>query len=98
VKQNCRYGTDLVKPIEANIGLTVTDVRTLAIDSDTPTTFYAGTWGGSVFKSTNSSGSWSIADTGLKVFVVYIIVITPKVPTILYVGTDEGVFVINKME
>jgi hypothetical protein len=32
-----------------NTGLTNTDVRALAIDPTTPTTLYAGTYGGGVF-------------------------------------------------
>ena len=37
----------------ANTGLTFTDVFALAVDSVTPATLYAGTYGGGVFKSTN---------------------------------------------
>ena len=48
-----------------NTGLTTTVVRALAIDPATPTTLYAGTYGGGVFKSTNGGGSWSAFNTGL---------------------------------
>ena len=37
----------------------------LAIDPATPTTLYAGTYGGGVFKSTNGGGNWSAVNTGL---------------------------------
>ncbi|MGQ9568633.1 MAG: hypothetical protein ACUVWW_11370, partial [Anaerolineae bacterium] len=37
-------------------------IYALAIDPATPTTLYAGTWGG-VFKSTNGGGNWSAVNT-----------------------------------
>ena len=40
-------------------------IYALAIDPETPTTLYAGTWGGGVFKSTNGGGNWSAVNTGL---------------------------------
>src|SRR5262245_12299942 len=40
-------------------------VKTLAIDPTTPSTLYAATYAGGVFKSTNSGGSWSAVNTGL---------------------------------
>ena len=40
-------------------------IHALAIDPVTPTTLYAGTDGGGVFKSTNGGGNWSAVNTGL---------------------------------
>src|SRR5437667_448603 len=37
----------------------------LAIDPQTPTTLYASSSGGSVFKSTDGGGNWSAVNTGL---------------------------------
>ena len=39
-------------------------VKALAIDPHDPSTLYAGTYGGGVFKSTNGGGSWSAVNTG----------------------------------
>ena len=39
-------------------------VCTLAIDPTTPSTLYAGTYGGGAFKSTNAGGSWAAVSTG----------------------------------
>ena len=44
---------------------TSTAVFALAIDPSAPTTLYASTYGGGVFKSTNGGGSWSAINTGL---------------------------------
>ncbi len=40
-------------------------IYALAIDPATPSTLYAGTDGGGVFKSTNGGGNWSAFNTGL---------------------------------
>jgi photosystem II stability/assembly factor-like uncharacterized protein len=71
----------------ANKGLTATDILALAIDPETPTTLYAGTFTLGVFRSTNGGGSWSRLSTGLTAGVVNALVIDPKTPTTLYAGT-----------
>jgi len=48
-----------------NTGLTDLCVFSLAIDPLTPTTIYAGTQYGGVFKSTNGGDSWTAVSTGL---------------------------------
>ena len=54
----------------------------------TPTTLYAGTAGGGVFKSTNGGGNWSAVNTGLTCYSsVYALAIDPATPTTLYAGT-----------
>src|SRR5439155_6571717 len=45
-------------------GPTGESVAALAIDPSTPTTLYAGTKGGGVFKSTNAGGSWTAINRG----------------------------------
>ena len=40
-------------------------ILALAIDPTTPSTLYAGTDGGGVFKSTNGGAAWSAVNTGL---------------------------------
>ncbi|MFQ5962208.1 MAG: hypothetical protein ACE5MG_12510 [Candidatus Methylomirabilales bacterium] len=40
-------------------------IQVLALDPGTPTTLYAGTQGGAVFKSTDGGASWSASNTGL---------------------------------
>ena len=67
-------------------------ISALAIDPTTPTTLYAGTQGGGVFKSTNGGASWSAVNTGLVASHVFALVIDPTTPTTLYAGTDVGVF------
>jgi hypothetical protein len=56
----------------------------------TPTTLYAGTNGGGVFKSTNAGGSWSPVNTGLTGTGVQALTIDPAAPTTLYAGTSDG--------
>ena len=53
-----------------NISLNGTMVWTLEIDPVTPSTIYAGTWGGGMFKSTNGGESWSAVNNGLTDLIV----------------------------
>lgn len=66
-------------------------VSKLAIDPQTPTTLYAGTSGGGVYKSTNGGETWSVV-TGLTGKFRDSILIDPQTPTTVYVGTDAGLF------
>jgi photosystem II stability/assembly factor-like uncharacterized protein len=72
------------------IGLTNPRVRALAIDPVTPTTLYAGTDGGGVFKSANGGATWSTVNTDLTNTNVRALAIHPTTPTTLYAGTDGG--------
>jgi photosystem II stability/assembly factor-like uncharacterized protein len=68
-------------------------ITTLAIDPQTPTTVYAGTWGAGVFKSTNGGANWSPANTGLPSPAISALAVDPLTPATLYGGTsDAGVF------
>ena len=40
-------------------------ILSLAVDPVAPTTLYAGTVSGGIFKSTDGGGSWTLIDTGL---------------------------------
>src|SRR2546422_1378767 len=70
-------------------------IQVLAIAPTTPTTLYAGTNGGGVFKSTNLGASWSAVNTGLTSPGVLALAVDPATPTILYAGTGGagGAFV-----
>jgi photosystem II stability/assembly factor-like uncharacterized protein len=65
-------------------------IYALAIDPVTPTTLYAGTENGGVFKSTNGGGNWSPVNTGLTDTIVRALAIDPVTPTTLYAGTYRG--------
>jgi photosystem II stability/assembly factor-like uncharacterized protein len=68
------------------------DIWALAIDPANPAKLYAGTYGGGVFKSTDSGGTWTAANTGLTSLYVYTLAIDPSTPTSIYAGTHGGVF------
>ena len=62
----------------------------LAINPLTPSTLYAGTWGGGVFRSTDSGATWTAVNTGLTNQSVYALAINPLTPSTLYAGTWGG--------
>ena len=68
-------------------------VSTLAVDPMTPTTIYAGTVAGGVFKSTDSGSSWTVS--GLMDTRIRALAIDPSAPTTIYSGTDSGIFKSN---
>jgi hypothetical protein len=73
-------------------------IQALAIDPVTPTTLYAATFGGGVFKSTDSGGAWSAVNNDLTDTDVLALAIDPATPTTLYAGTlDGGVFVMQQI-
>src|SRR6266581_5286468 len=63
-------------------------ITALAIDPLTPTTLYAGTYGGGVFKRTDGGTSWSA--TGLTNIYVSALAIGPVAPNKLYAGKYYG--------
>src|SRR5262245_14846515 len=72
-------------------------VKIIAIDPQTPSTLYAGTVGGGVFRSSNGGGNWTAVNSGLtNPYVdtnVGAIAIHPQTPSTLYAGTfSEGVY------
>jgi photosystem II stability/assembly factor-like uncharacterized protein len=62
----------------------------LAIDPTSPSTLYAGTYGGGIFKSTNAGSTWTAINTGLLTLVQYAsdLAIDPVTPTVLYAATS----------
>ncbi|MDP2990548.1 MAG: hypothetical protein Q8O57_08295 [Kiritimatiellota bacterium] len=66
------------------------NIYSLAIDPAAPTTLYAGTYGGGVFKRTNGGGNWSAVNTGLTNTNVRALAIDPATPATLHAGTDGG--------
>src|SRR5438034_7455137 len=65
-------------------------IAALAINPSTPTTLYAGQWGGGVLKSTDAGGSWTAVNSGLTYLDVRALAINPSTPTTLYAGTGGG--------
>src|SRR5262249_53542040 len=66
-------------------------VLALAVDPETPTTLYAGTQNGGVFKTTNAGDSWR-GSRGFPDSAVNALAVDPSTPTTVYAGTDDGVF------
>ena len=77
-----------------NTGLTGTSVLCLAINPRSPSTLYAGTDTGGVFRSTDSGATWKAVNTGLTTTYVSALAIisNPANLATLYAGTDMGVF------
>ncbi|HEX5108595.1 MAG TPA: YCF48-related protein [Vicinamibacterales bacterium] len=68
-------------------------IRTLAVDPQTPTTVYAGTGAGGVFRSVDGGASWAAMNLGLTDGNVPVLAIDPHTPSTLYAGTAlSGVF------
>jgi photosystem II stability/assembly factor-like uncharacterized protein/5-hydroxyisourate hydrolase-like protein (transthyretin family) len=61
-------------------------VRAVAIDPVTPTTLYAGSYGGGLFKSSDDGGSWRRLNAGLTYTDVTSIAINPTTSTKLFAG------------
>jgi photosystem II stability/assembly factor-like uncharacterized protein len=64
-------------------------VNAIAIDPSSPSTVYAGTTYGGVFKSTDGGASWSTSNNGLTVRLVSALAIDPTNPATIYAGTQE---------
>ena len=68
------------------------DTYSIAINPLTPTTLYAGTQGGGVFKSTNGGTNWNASNTGLTDPFVWDVAIDPLTPEIMYAAANSGLF------
>jgi len=66
------------------------EVLALAIDPLTPTTLYAGTRTGGVFKSIDAGENWTAINTGLTSAYIGELVIDPSTPSTLY-GRSNGI-------
>ncbi len=76
-------------------GLVNTNLTSLAIDPVIPSTLYAGTTGGGVFKSPNNGESWTPVNNGITSVnpVISSLAIDPTSPTTLYASAPgTGVF------
>ena len=68
-------------------------VSSVAVHAATPTTVYASTEFGGVFKSLDGGDTWVAAESGLAgINSVASLVIAPSTPSTLYAATDQGVF------
>ena len=67
-------------------------VKCLAIDDQTPTTLYIGTYQYGVYKSTDGGTSWSAVNTGLPIdYSVTSLTVDPSSPTTLYAQTETTI-------
>jgi photosystem II stability/assembly factor-like uncharacterized protein len=66
-----------------------TYVSTLAVDPVTPSTVYAGTYFGGVFKSTNGGSTWQLKRNGLRANRITSLAIDPKTNTTIYAATSN---------
>ncbi|MCI0372773.1 MAG: hypothetical protein L0214_15680, partial [candidate division NC10 bacterium] len=67
-------------------------MQALVINPLTPTTLYAGTEFGGIFKSAIGGGTWGAVNRGLPATTVPALAIDPLTPTTLYAGTSFGGF------
>jgi uncharacterized repeat protein (TIGR02543 family) len=72
----------------ASVGILGEDVLALAIDSQTPSTLYAGTMSHGVFRSTDSGGHWSRLNIGVTFEAAFALAIDPSTPSTLYAATS----------
>ncbi len=66
------------------------DIQSLAVDPLTPSTMYAGTSTGGVFKSTDNGASWRPVNNGLPENEVISLLTDPVSPGTVYAGLDGG--------
>lgn len=87
---------------------TRTSVTSLAIDPSRPSTVYAGTGFGGVFKSTDAGATWAAFNIGLPVLspyntfaTIHALAVDPISPTTVYLGTysaNGGVYRIDQQD
>jgi sugar lactone lactonase YvrE len=69
--------------------------RAIVIDPATPSTWYAGSVGGGIWKTTNSGGTWTVLNDFLANLAVSTMVMQPGTSgasAVIYAGTGEGFF------
>ncbi len=71
-------------------GLAAVAVRTFAIDPGQPSTVYAGTEDGAVFRSDDRGIAWTRASDGLPGLPVYALAVAP--PSTVYAATQVGLY------
>jgi photosystem II stability/assembly factor-like uncharacterized protein len=67
-------------------------VCSVAIDPSDPSTIYAGTLGGGVFKSADGGATWRPINNGLTNLSITALAIDPGTHHTLYAGTGSGIF------
>jgi uncharacterized repeat protein (TIGR01451 family) len=65
-------------------------ISSIAINRITPSTLYAGTLQGGIFKSTNGGASWTASNNGLSNVSVRDIAVDHTAPNTMYVATGSG--------
>jgi len=65
-------------------------IRALAISRTSPSTMFAGSVGGGIWKTTNAGASWAPVDDFMASLSVSSIVFDPSNAGVLYAGTGEG--------
>jgi photosystem II stability/assembly factor-like uncharacterized protein len=75
--------------IHSGLPRTVPAIRSLAIDTATPSTLYAIDFDGRLFKSIDSGGSWNVRGS---VTGVGFVVVDPTDSSTIYAGTQRGLF------
>src|SRR4051794_18636915 len=65
-------------------------IRTIAISKSSPSTMFAGSVGGGIWKTTNGGSSWAPVNDFMASLSVSTIVFDPANPAVMYAGTGEG--------
>jgi ligand-binding sensor domain-containing protein len=77
-------------------GLSRYNISAIAVNPSIPTVIYAGTYGDSLYRSTDGGGHWMLTHLGLDDNVgtqaVNAVVPDPQVAETLYIGTNHGVY------
>ncbi len=91
-KSTLQKSSGLATWVERGPGNVSGRTRGLVVDADDPTagTFYAGSVGGGVWKTTDAGQSWTLMTPDLGNFATSAIVQAPSNPDVMYVGTGEG--------
>jgi photosystem II stability/assembly factor-like uncharacterized protein len=69
---------------------TASHIWTIEIDPTDSRTVYAGTYGGGLFKTTNSGDSWTPINNGLSSIYIAAVAVDPGDPDIVYAGAYYG--------
>lgn len=74
-------------------------IRGLIVDPDDPekNTWYAGSAGGGVWKTINGGLSWKLITPNLPNLATTVLAMTPSNPNIIYLGTGEGFFNVDRI-
>ena len=82
---------------QINVGLHNTYIMDLVMDPSNANILYLGTQGDGVYKTIDGGKKWFTINNGFPSGErVFSLAIDPLTPTIIYAGTDEGVFVIHQ--